>query len=303
MLKLEELLTCRRIMNYEGCNIEYTTGLNEVYVNPSDCLYVIQNMFSNNFGYVNDLRDLVYLLTKHKCLSKVIASFDTETLEDYLWFNYINIDIIINLCDKVKCNKFKDFLTNARKVILEFGLYVPEPKMRHYDKNRNTDKNLAETLDLHALSDYAYRTNSYEDNVYIGLANAISRIVFNRDLESIRIYYDMLYEDYVSDYITDYEYDMIAYCCKIATYLLKYSDISIEGMEIFIKLALDNAMEEFDNKSYRNRSNFGESQAINNIFDKAMNNVDYNEYEEPQRRLEKRKQLSDEEIEEFKRYL
>ena len=61
MLKLEELLTCRRIMNYEGCNIEYTTGLNEVYVNPSDCLYVIQNMFSNNFGYVNDLRDLVYL--------------------------------------------------------------------------------------------------------------------------------------------------------------------------------------------------------------------------------------------------
>ena len=191
----------------------------------------------------------------------------------------------------------------AKNIIIKYGLYVPEPKMRHYDKNRNTDKNLAETLDLHALSDYAYRTNYYEDNIYIGLANAISRIVFNRDLESIRIYYDMLYEDYVSDYITDYEYDMIAYCCKIATYLLKYSDISIEGMEIFIKLALDNAMEEFDNKSYINRSNFGESQAINNIFDKAMNNVDYNEYEEPQRKLEKRKHLSDEEIEEFKRYL
>lgn len=303
MLKLEEVLTCRRMINYEGFGLEYTTGLTDVFVNASDCVAIIQNKFTNNFGYVNDLKDIVYLLKKHKCLSKAMEIYDDETLEDYLWFNHINIDIMIKLCEKVKCDRFKSFLTNVKDVVNKYGLYVPEPKMKHYDKNRNTDKNLAETLDLNAVAEYAYRTGNYEDNVYIELAHAISRIIFDRSIDDIRMYYDMLYEDYVSDYITDFEYDMMAYCCKVASYLLMYSDISIPGMEVLIKGMLDVALEDFGNPNYRNaRTNFGESQAIGNIFDKAMNNIDQ-DYDEPQRKLNKRKHLSDEEINEFKKYL
>ena len=62
MLNLNDVLTCKRIMEYEGCVIEYTTGLNDVYLNPQDCLYVMKNVHGNHFGYMQDMEDLVYLL-------------------------------------------------------------------------------------------------------------------------------------------------------------------------------------------------------------------------------------------------
>ena len=43
MLNLVDVLTCKRIMVYEGSMIEYTTGLSgEVYLNTQDILHVLQ---------------------------------------------------------------------------------------------------------------------------------------------------------------------------------------------------------------------------------------------------------------------
>ena len=33
MINLNDVLTCRRVMEYQGFGIEYTTGLDDVFVN------------------------------------------------------------------------------------------------------------------------------------------------------------------------------------------------------------------------------------------------------------------------------
>lgn len=299
-LNLSDVLTCRRVMDYQGICIEYTTGIEEVYINAQDCFNVMVNSKDDNFGYVQSLDDVVFLLKKHHCLSKGLISFDDVIIADYLYSNNINIDLMIKLCDKMKCNKFKTFLVNAKEIILKYGLYVPEPKMKHYDKRTNSEKNLASTLDMNALDEGAYRMNQYTENVYLDLATSVCQVVFGRDLESLRYQFNMLYEDYLSDYITDFEYDMVAYCCKVASYLLKYSDIGIYGIEVFMKNALEVALEDFSGYQSKSsgRTSFGEAEAINDIFDKAMYNV-----EEQPRKLKKKTHLSQDEIDEFRKYL
>ena len=246
MLRLNDVLDCKRVMGYKGAVIEYTTGLNEVYLNPQDVLYVLQNVHNGEFGYLQTMEDLVYLLEKHNCLSKSLLAYDHVIIADYLYEKNMNIDILIKLCEKVNSNKFKQFLTEAKDIINKYGLYVPEPKMKHYDRRKNNEKNLAETFDLKALSEGAYRLNVYEDNLYVDIVNAISNIVFNNDIESIRFNLNMLYDDYLSDYITDYEYDMVAYCSRVISYMLRYSDIGVYGMEVFARGALEVALKDFD---------------------------------------------------------
>ena len=297
-LNLNDVLTCRRVMDYNGMLIEYTTGLDEVYVSANDCLNVMINSRADNFGYIQTIDDMAFMLKKHKCLSKVMLNLDDVTIADYLFNNKMNIDLMIKLCEKMKCNKFKTFLTEAKNTILKYSLYVPEPKMKHYDKRTNSEKNLADTLDMNALDEGAYRMNQYTENVYIDLASSICNVVFGRDLESLRYQFNMLFDDYLSDYITDYEYDMVAYCCKVASYLLKYSDIGIFGIEVFMKLALDVALEDFSGPNKRSSMSFNESDAIENIFDKAINNIG----EEPPRKLKKKSKFTQDEIDEFKKY-
>ena len=298
MLKLNDVLDCRRVMEYKGAVIEYTTGLNEVYVNPQDILYVIQNVHVGEFGYLQSMEDLVYLLDKHGCLSKAMASYDHIIIADYLYEKNMNIDLMIQLCDKVKATKFKQFLVEAKDIINKYGLYVPEPKMKHYDRRRNNEKNLAETFDLNALTQGAYRLGVYEDNLYLDIVNAISLIVFNNDIESIRYNLNMLYDDYLSDFISDYEYDMIAYCCRVASYMLKYSDIGVYGIEIFTRGALNAAMKDFDKNKYKSKER---TNVVGEIFDRAVYKA--NELEYSEERMVPRKQVSDTDVEDFKRYL
>ena len=300
-VNLKEILECKRVMNYGNAVIEYTTGLDTVYVNPYDILYIMQNVHSE-FGYVQTVEDFVFLLDKHGCLSKAMSTYDHVTIADYIYDNNINIDMIIKLADKVKANKFKQFLVEAKDIINKYGIYVPEPKMKHYDKRTNNERNLAVTFDLNALSEGAYRLGVYEDNLYIDVVNAITNIVFNNDIESLRFNLNMLYEDYLSDYISDYEYDLIAYCCRVASYILKYSDIGVYGIEIFTRGALDVALRDFDKNKFKDKKRT--ESVVENIFDKAMykerhNELEYNEDE----KMYKKKHLTDEEIEDFKRYL
>lgn len=300
-VNLKDVLECKRIMTYGNVVIEYTTDLNSVYVNANDILFVMQNVH-NEFGYVQTLEDLVYVLDKNHCLSKAMTYYDQVTIADYLYENHINIDMIIKVSEKVKCNKFKQFLVEAKDIINKYGVYVPEPKMKHYERRNNNERNLAVTFDLNALPEAAYKLGMYEDNLYVEIANMISSIVFNNDIESVRYNLNMLYEDYLSDYITDYEYDMIAYCCRVVSYLMKYSDIGIYGMEVFTRGALDVALRDFDKNKYKNKERT--DSVVENIFDRATyrnndNALEYNENEV----MYKKKHLTDKEIEDFKKYL
>ena len=299
-VNLKDVLECKRIMNYGDIVIEYTTGIDAVYVNANDILFVMQNAHSE-FGYVQTLEDLVYLLEKNHCLSKSLSAFDHVEIADYLYENHINIDSIIKLADKCKANKFKQFLTEAKDIINQYGLYVPNPKMKHYDRRRNNERNLAETFDLNVLGPAASRLGMYEDNLYVELANVVSLIVFHNDIESVRYNLNMLYEDYLSDYISDFEYDMIAYCCKIISYLLKYSDVGLYGVEVLTKMALDVAMRDFDRNKYDEKKR-ASANLVDSIFDKALygnNELEYNEHEV----MYKKEKVSDKDVEDFRRYM
>lgn len=300
-VNLKDVLECKRVMNYGNTLIEYTTGLDAVYLNPYDVLHVMTNVH-NEFGYVQTLEDLVYLLDKNNCLSKSLSVYDHVIIADYIHENNINIDMVIKLADKVKCNKFKQFLVEAKDIINKYGIYVPEPKMKHYERRNNNEKNLAVTFDLNALSEAAYRLGVYEDNLYIDVVNVISNIVFNNDIESVRFNLNMLYEDYLSDYITDYEYDMVAYCSRVASYIMKYSDIGVYGIEVFTRGALDVALRDFDKNKYKDKRRT--ESVVDNIFDRALYNVNDNELEyNENEKMYKKKHLTDKEIEDFKKYL
>ena len=299
-INLKDVLECRRIMNYGDVVIEYTTGIDSVYVNANDILFVMQNVHKE-FGYVQTLEDLVYLLDKNKCLSRHLSAFDHVEIADYLYENHINIDSIIKLADKCKANKFKQFLTEAKDIINKYGLYVPDPKMKHYDKRRNNEKNLAETFDINVLTNAAGRMGMYEDNLYVEIANAVSLIVFNNDIESIRYNLNMMYDDYLSDFISDFEYDMMAYCCKVMTYLLRYSDVGMYGIEVLTKIALDVAMRDFDRNKYDEKKR-ATTNLVDSIFDKALygnNELEYNEHEV----MYKKEKVSDKDVEDFRRYM
>lgn len=300
-VNLKDILECKRVMNYGNVVIEYTTGLDAVYLNPYDILYVMTNVH-NEFGYVQTLEDLVYLLDKNNCLSKSLSVFEHVTIADYIHEHNINIDMVIKLADKVKCNKFKQFLVEAKDIINKYGIYVPEPKMKHYDRRTNNERNLAVTFDLNAVTEAAYRLGMYEDNLYLDVVNVISNIVFNNDIESVRFNLNMLYEDYLSDYITDYEYDMIAYCSRVASYIMKYSDIGVLGIEVFTRGALDVALRDFDKNKYKDKRRT--DSVVDNIFDRAMYNNNNNELEYNENdKMYKKKHLTDKEIEDFKKYL
>ena len=300
-VNLKDVLECKRMMNYGDIVIEYTTDLDAVYVNANDILFVMQNSH-NEFGYVQSLEDLVYLLEKHGCLSRSLSAYDHVTIADYLYNNHMNIDMVIKLADKCKANKFKQFLVEAKDTINKYGLYVPDPKMKHYDRRRNNEKNLAETFDINELTNAAYKMDMYEDNLYVEIANIVSLIVFNNDIETIRYNLNMLYDDYLSDYISDYEYDMVAYCCKVISYLLRYSDIGLYGIEILTRVAFDVALREFDKRKYDNKKKT--DSVVESIFDRAMynnsdNELEYNENDV----MYKKEKISDKDLDDFKRYM
>jgi hypothetical protein len=300
MIRLNDVLDCKRMMMYKNAMIEYTTDLNGVYVNPQDILYVMQVVHNGEFGYLQTIEDFVYLLEKHGCLSKSVLYYNHVTIADYLCENNINIDTVITMCDKAKCNKFKQFLVEAKEIILKYGIYIPEPKIKHYDRRKNNEKNLAETFDFSALTQGSYKLGMYEDNLYLEILNIVSNIVFNMDMESVRFNLNMMYDDYLSDYITDYEYDLVAHCCRIISYILNYSDIGVYGIEILTRCALEIALQDFDKNKYKSKER--SRNVIENIFDQSLynndNNLEYNE-----ERMTPKQQVSDEDLSDFKRYL
>jgi len=299
MLKLNDVLECRRMMEYKGAVIEYTTGLNEVYVNAQDILYVMQNVHSKDFGYLQSMEDFVYLLDKQGCISQALKCYDNYIIADYLYEKPINIDYVIELSSKLKVKEFTTFLRTAKGIIIRYGVYVPHPEFTHYDRRKNDEKNLAITFDSKALSEAAYRLNVYEDNLYFEVANAMTNIVFGRDVESLRYEHSMLYEEYLSDYMTDFEYDKLAYCCKVASYILNYSDVGVYGVEVFTTTALNMALQDVETGRIKYSAPKNTS-VISEIFDNATHN---DELEYTEERMRPRQEVSQKDVDDYKRYM
>lgn len=296
---INDVLSCRRVMEYKGVTIEYVTDIDGVKVNPYDMMTLMQHVF-RDFGHIQTIDDLAYLLSKHKCLPRYLATFELRLVADYMHENMVSLSVFTKLGKACKAKEFETFLKSARDTINKYGVYLPDPTMKHYDRRKNNERNLADTLDLKALEHGSYRLGLYTDNAYIAVADAVTRIVFNRDLEDLRCQLGMLYDDYVSDYVSDYDFDTIAYCCKVMSYLLKYSDISIDGLEILTKMALDVAESEYSGNKYQTDFNKSTGDMIGNIFDTfTTNDLEYNENQ----RVTKKNAISKSEVDDLKKYL
>jgi hypothetical protein len=296
---LNDVLSCKRVMDYKGISIEYTTDLDGVKVDPYAILAIMQNVH-REFGHLKSIDDLAYVLTKHGCLPRSLSVYDNTIIADYIHEHKISIDVFIRLCDKFKSNTFKGFLMGAKDVINKYGIYVPDPKMKHYNRRNNNERNLADTLDLQAVADGAYKLGLYTDNAYIAIADTITSIVFNMDLETLRCSLNMLYDDFVSDCISDYDFDMVAYCCKVMSYLLKYSDLGLEGLEVFTKAALEIAASEYDGSKYQTNFNGSTGDMIGELFDTfTTNDLEYNS----KQKIYKKPQVSKSEVDDLKKYL
>ena len=95
---------------------------------------------------------------------------------------------------------------------------------------------------------------------------------------------------------------MVAYCCRVASYILKYSDIGVYGIEIFMRGALEVALTDFDKNKFKDKKRT--DSIVENIFDKALYNERHNELEYNEgEKMYKKKHLTDDEINEFKRYM
>ena len=298
MLNLVDVLTCKRMMVYDGSALEYTTGLSgEVYLNTQDILHVLQRETST----IEYMDDLLYVLRKYDCITKAMAQYEDIVLVNYLYDNNINMDSIVRLTEKLKLHKLNKFLNEAQVNINRFGFYNPFTKFDHYDRRRNQEKNLADTLDMDAIREGAMNLGMYEDQLYVDVAEMISTVVFGENLGDLRARFYMYYEDRLSDYITDFEFDMVAYCCKLVSYMLRYWNVGLYGMEVFIRGALNEAVNSSNVKDRNRTTPMNESNTIQDIFNKATyGNVDY---EEDTPSLKKRVHLSDDEINEFKKYM
>lgn len=294
---LADVLNCIRVMNYNGNNIQYITGISsgDVQLSALDCFEVLKND-TRSIGYVVDLTDFVTMMTKSNTISKsILMSFNDVEIADYLSDTYIPINTVIGICDQYKADMFRNFLRKAKTTISDIGLYLENSSFINAQKRSCTDKNLADSLDLKALSDYAYKNNMDDNFTYLEICNMVSDIVFSDNLENVRINLNLYFDDYLCNFITQEEYNEIHFCCKVISYLMNYSDISLNGIEIFTRIALNSVI----TKSNKTQSQTGLKRRETNGYNSLNDSVEeYNDdesvyYKPLTKRAESNKELND----------
>lgn len=245
MISIQDVVTCVRVMEYAGVSIHYTSGIckSDIKVSALDCFMVMRKTGTKKIGYVVDLYDMKHMLEKAGVLSTAISeTFTEEKILYYLENEYVPLDIIAAVAEHYGLKDFRQFLLKAKDQIYDLGCYIGEDAViRHENKKQNTDQNLSNYLDLDALGEYADFNAIYPDTVYIDVCDTIAQIVFGDRMEDVRYNLNLYTDDYLSDHIHQEEYDEICFLCRVMSYLMKYSDISMEGMGIFCNMALRNA--------------------------------------------------------------
>lgn len=236
MIELNSVLNCVRVMDYKGTPIHYTTDIcNEVKISSGDMAKVLSDNSRTSYNVV----DLFDLMVKANLISPAIFnSFQERKILNEFSNQYINIDVFIKLCDNYGEKAISKFLIKAKNQINEIGLYIGEINYKGYDKRKCSDKNLSSTLSLNAVSSYADLNNMGAEDVYVEVCNIVSNLVFGKDLHEVRSDYGMYFDDYLCDMMTQAEFDEVSFLCSVISYMLKYSDISFKGMEIFCFIAL-----------------------------------------------------------------
>lgn len=288
MIDLKSVLECVRGMNYRGINIRYITGVcNEVRLSMDDCIEVLRRNESGRVGYVNDSYDMLNILGDSGAISKAVyETFQEHKIVYELEDHYINIDSMLKVCDSYKLNEFKKFLVDAKKQINEFGSYIDYTVFMSLDKRKCNDRNLSNTLQLDVIGRYADLNGMASEDVYVEICDIVASIVFGTTMEEIRSRYGLYFEDYLCDSITQFEFDKITFLCSVISYLLKYSDLSLRGVEILADMASRAFITNYKPKEY-NYKNF-----------KRTNKSDDDPYLTP---LKDKKES--EELEDFKRYM
>lgn len=285
MIELNSVLNCVRVMDYKGTPIHYVTDIcNEVKLLSGDIVNVLSNNSRQSYGIV----DLFELMVRANLITPAIFnSFQERKIINELSNQYINIDIFIKLCDNYGEKAISKFLTKAKKQINELGLYVGEINYSGYDKRKCSDRNLSSTLSLNAVKSYADLNNMGADEVYVEACNIVSNLVFGKDLHEVRSDYGLYFDDYLCDMMSQTEFDEVSFLCSVISYMLKHSDISFKGMEVFCFMALQSYHQQYKPINYDYK-------------DFKRNNKNYNDpYLQP---LEQEQEKMDD-IEDFRRYM
>lgn len=289
MIELRSVLECVRGMDYKGVNIHYVTGVcNEVRLSMDDCIEVLRRYDNGRIGYINDSYDMLDVLGKSGAISKAVyETFQEHKIVYELEDHYINIDSMITVCEFYKINDFKKFLVKAKKQINEFGSYIDHTTFVSLDKRNCNDRNLSNSLYLDVVSRYADINNMVSEDVYVEICDIVAGIVFGCTMEEIRSRYGLYYEDYLCDSISQFEFDKITFICSAITYLLKYSDLSLRGVEILADMASRAFTTNYQPKEYNYKN-----------FRRNNKSEDVDPYLAP---LKNKKES--EELEDFKRYM
>lgn len=255
MITVKDVVDCVRVANYKGNGIRYKSGLTkgEVYMSSIDCFELFKNQFMRQIGQMRDMYDLVTMMKDADLLSPAIEqTFSEESIFYGFSEVYVPVSAIKKVCMKYGIKDLIKWLDRVVAEVDEIGIFTNGVKFTTNDKRLCNELNLSDALDKDALCEYARLNNMFEDSCYIDIANAISNIVFGDDLHNVRYHYNLYDNDYLCDYITQEEYDEIVFLCKIMTYMLKYCAISIDGMQLFCKLAI---------------SSIDKNKYVNNTFD------------------------------------
>lgn len=287
MVELGSILNCVRGMEYKGINIRYITGVcNEVRLNMEDCMEVLRRFEYDRVGYINDSYDMLNLLGDSGSINKAIyKTFQEYKIVYNLEDNYINIESMITLCNYYKMSKFGEFLLFVKNEIDKFGSYLGRNKFVSLNKRSVTEKNLSDTLSIDAITTYADLNGITPEEVYVEVCDIISGIIFDSTMEDVRARYGLYYEDHLCDSLDQTTFDRITFSCTAISYLLKHSNVSYKGMEIFVDMAL----RVFD-EDYKPSVTHGGY--------KRKNKTDDDAYLTP---IKKNKE--NEELEDFKRYM
>lgn len=287
MVELSSILNCVRGVDYKGINIRYITGVcNEVRLNMEDCIEEMRRFESNKIGYVNDSFDMLHLLGTSGAINKAIfKTFQEHKILYNLEDNYVNIDAMITLCNYYKLGEFGKFLVNVKKEVEKFGIYIGGSRFVSLNKRSITEKNLSDTLSIDAINSYADLNGVTPEEVYVEVCDIIAGVIFGSTMEEVRTRFGLYYEDHLCDSLDQATFDRITFACSVMSYLLKHSNVSYKGMEIFVDMSL----RVFD-EEYKPSIIHGEY--------KRKNKTDDDAYLTP---LTKNKENED--LEDFKRYM
>lgn len=270
---LKDLCESVKIMDFRDFKIAYITDITsgDVFLSIVDIFSIMESLYPNKIGRIEDDFDLIALMDNSKILSPWLKGYESDII-DYIQTKPVHIDKVIQMCKHYRITDLVEFLEKAKKQINELGIYIGDiPKF--FNKSKNRDLNLCEVLDYNMVMELSNQDPYWQnDGVYYDICDSIYIVVFGDILDNLRYNKNLYSNDIVSNYITDEEYVELCWVCQVYKYLLKnrnnncYIDESLlSEISAYAELVLDRMKK--INKRYPNANN----NTVNNNFKSIVN--------------------------------